>query len=94
MTVARINEFRAITGRGDELHTLLTGFTDAIRETPGCVSVQALRSLHDPDFTVIFEVWESVSAHEAAAQAIPADDVQAAVALLVSPPKGEYFTVT
>lgn len=93
MSIARINEFHALAGRGDELYTLLTSFTEAINDIPGCVSVDALRSQEDPDFVVIYEVWESVADHQRAAQEIPADSVAAAVALLTEPPVGQYFEI-
>lgn len=94
MTIARINEFHATSGQGDALHELLTSFTNTIRGAQGCISVNALRSQTDSDFTVIYEVWESVSAHEAAAREIPADAVASAIALLREPPVGQYFDVT
>lgn len=93
MTIARINEFHAAVGNGDELFALLTSFTGAIKDLDGCLSVSALRAHEDPDLTVIYEVWESVAAHEAAAQEIPPDAVASAVALLAQPPAGQYFDV-
>ena len=93
MTIARINEFHSTPGQGDTLHALLASFADAIATTEGCESVSVLRSQADPDTIVIYEVWESVEHHQAAARVIPADAIESTIALLTTPPEGEYFDV-
>ncbi len=93
MAIARINEFHSTPGLGDALHERLMSFADVITSSDGCVSVSVLRSQEDPDTTVIYEVWESVDHHQAAAKVIPAEAIESTIALLTGPPKGEYFDV-
>lgn len=94
MTIARINSFTANAGSGDQLHERLASFADTIRSSFGCHEVSVLRATDDPNKVVIYEVWDSVDEHLAAAQAIPPDAVQSVVALLAEPPAGEYFDIT
>lgn len=94
MAIARINEFHAAPGNGDVLHDLLASFVGEIAAIDGCLAASVLRSQDDTETTVIYEVWESVAHHQAAAREIPAESVQSAIELLSRPPRGEYFDVT
>ncbi|MGV1036010.1 MAG: putative quinol monooxygenase [Candidatus Nanopelagicales bacterium] len=94
MAIARINEFTAADGNGEELHQLLESFADQIRGSSGCLSVSVLRSQEDANRNVVYEVWDSVDDHQTAASVIPADAVDTVVAMLSGPPIGEYFDLS
>jgi quinol monooxygenase YgiN len=91
MSVTRINEFRARGGQGGALRRRLELFLPIIRSSQGCRSCELLEGLDDPDQIAIVEVWESVEAHQAAAQNIPPETIQETVALLAEPAKGVYY---
>ena len=91
MSVTRINEFRARPDQGDELHELVAGFVPTIEASSGCRSCRLLRGIEDPTRIVVIEEWETVEAHQAAMRDIPTDGLQAAMALLAEPPRGEYL---
>ncbi len=91
MSVTRINEFQALEGRGDELRTLLEPFVPTVEAAPGSLSCTLLQGRDNPERLVVIEVWDSVESHQAAVREIPTDSLQAAMALLAAPPRGEYF---
>ena len=94
MSVARINQFQAMAGKGADLQELLLSFVPAIRSTAGCESCQLLLSQGNVDRMVMLEVWESVEAHQAAVRNIPEADVKKLLALVAGPPKGGFYSFT
>ncbi len=92
MRVTRINEFQALEGRGDELRALVESFLPTIAAASGCLSCRLLQGQNAAERIVVIEEWQSVEAHQAAVRNVPPDAMQAAMALLAGPPKGEYFS--
>ena len=91
MAITRINHFEAKPGSAAELRAFLTSVVGVIQSTAGCRSVRLLEALDAPQRLVIVEVWDSVAAHQAAAGAIPAAQLEMAMALFAAPPRGEYY---
>lgn len=92
MSVTRINEFRAIDGRQDELRLALTNLLPSIRASEGCLSVHLLQSESDPTRVVVVEVWRDHSTHQAAARAIPQTSLHKVMPLLATLPLGGYYS--
>ncbi|MEO8484002.1 MAG: antibiotic biosynthesis monooxygenase family protein [Acidobacteriota bacterium] len=91
MSVVRLNEFRALDGRREELRGALSAILPSIRDAAGCVACQLLESQDDPQKFVILEVWTTRSAHTDAAREIPADKLRRTMTLVSAVPSGEYF---
>lgn len=91
MSVTRINEFRAKDGEDDSLYALLASFLPIIASADGCQSCQLLHKLDDPARLVIIEAWDSVEAHQAAAEMIAPQNLEKAQELLACPPRGAYY---
>jgi quinol monooxygenase YgiN len=82
MAITRINHFEAKPESAAELRAFLTSVVGVIQSTAGCRSVRLLEALDAPQRLVIVEVWDSVAAHQAAAGAIPAAQLEKATALV------------
>ncbi len=93
MTIARINTFIAAADHQAELGERLESIVGTIRSAAGCQSATMLQAVDEPVKFVIYEVWDSVDAHQQAAGVIPADLIASTVAMLAMPPSGEYFTL-
>ena len=91
MAITRINQFEAKPGRGGDLREFLASVISTIRACDGCLSCELLESIDHPERLAIIEVWDSVSAHQAAAKAIPPAMMQQAMALFAGPPAGAYY---
>lgn len=91
MSVVRINEFRALEGRRDELRDVLGAILPAIRESAGCIACQLLESQDDEQKFVVLEVWTTRAAHVEAARDIPGDKLRRTMTLVAELPSGEYF---
>jgi quinol monooxygenase YgiN len=91
MAIVRINEFRALDGRAEELHGLLARALPAIESSAGCRSARLLRSADDAARFVVIEEWDSVAAHRDSLRSIPPEALADALQLLSEPPAGRYF---
>jgi quinol monooxygenase YgiN len=91
MAITRINQFEAKAGEGEKLHAFLRSVITTIEACKGCLSVRLLRSAEQAERLAIVEEWESIEAHQAAASAIPREQMAEAVALFASPPAGMYY---
>lgn len=91
MSITRINEFRAIDGKGDMLRDRIKSFLPTIESSAGCLSCQLLQSQKDLNHIIVLEVWESIDAHQASLKNTPPDAFHEAKKLLAVPPTGEYY---
>lgn len=91
MTITRINHFVARPGLEQQLHEFLASVISVIESCEGCLSCRLLRGTEDPAQLAIIEEWESIEAHQAAAGAIPPEQLAAAVAMFAKPPAGSYY---
>lgn len=94
MSIARINQFQAKPGKGQDLRELLLSFVPAVRATEGCESAQLLVSNANPDRMVMLEVWSDAEAHKKSVRNIPEGDVKRLLALVAAPPKGGFYDFT
>lgn len=89
--ITRINEFQAKTGEAEALGEFLGELQRHILGCFGCQSCLVMQqSDHDGAYAVI-ERWESEAAHKAALASFPVEQMQAAMALFGSPPRGAYY---
>ena len=91
MPVTRINDFRAAPGQQQALRDFLRSVIAIIQNCPGCRSVELLADQEEAGHLVIVEVWDDVAAHQAAAKAIPPEQIAKVRPLLAEPPKGRYY---
>lgn len=91
MPITRINHFTAKPGFEQALHDFLAAVISTIEACPGCISCRLLRALDDEAQLAIIEEWDSVAAHQAAAKAIPPEQMARAMALFAKPPTGIYY---
>lgn len=91
MSITRINTFTAKPGSEQQLHDFLSSVISVIKSCPGCISCTLLQGAEDQTQLAIIEEWESISAHQAAASAIPAEQLTQAMALFAKPPAGTYY---
>lgn len=94
MSVARINQFQAQAGKGQQLRELLLALLPEIQKTDGCESAQLLVSNGNPERLVMLEVWSDIESHQKSVRNIPADQVQKLMALVAGPPKGGFYNFT
>ena len=91
MTVTRINEFKAATGKAEELFSFLKSLVPYISSSEGCLSCEALQSNDSQNDFVVLEKWVSEEFHQKSIENYPKEDMQAAMALFAVPPKGGFF---
>lgn len=91
MGIVRINEFKALDGRGEDLHGLLARALPTIEAASGCRSARLLRSDDDATTFVVVEEWDSVEAHRDSLRSIPSEALADALQLLAEPPAGRYY---
>lgn len=91
MSITRINTFSAKPGCEQQLHEFLSSVICVIQSSPGCISCTLLQGAEDQAQLAIIEEWDSINAHQAAASAIPAEQLTHAMALFAKPPSGIYY---
>jgi quinol monooxygenase YgiN len=92
MSIVRLGEIQARPGQGDALLALLEQyFVPGIESSAGWQAYQILRRQDEPERITIVELWESVDAHRASAQAIPPEVLAQVRALIAAAPSGAYF---
>ena len=92
MSVVRIDEFRAIENRHDDLRSALAEILIVIRGAAGCQSVQIFQSETEPERVVIVEEWQDRAAHQAALASVAPTSLHRVMALLAEVPLGGYFS--
>jgi quinol monooxygenase YgiN len=91
MSVVRINEFHAASNKTTALRDFLRAVIAEIETAPGCQGCELLADQQDNTCLVIVETWDSVAAHQAAADRIPPEKIAEVRPLLAAPPKGHYY---
>lgn len=91
MSITRINEFQAAEGNADELFEFLKSLIPFIVGSEGCLACEVLRNSNCQDQFVMIEKWKSIDFHKQSIENFPQEDMQAAMNLFGSPPKGEYY---
>lgn len=91
MGVVRINEFRSIEGRHEDLRRALSALLAIIRASAGCTSVRLLESENEPEHMVIVEEWRDRDSHRTAAASIEPDAMHRVMVLLAELPTGGYY---
>lgn len=90
MEVTRINEFQASEGNSAELHGFLKSLMPYINSSQGCISCEVLQNIEDTTIFFVIEKWDSIEDHKKSIEGFPAEDMQSAMSLFASPPKGSY----
>ena len=91
MSVTRLDDFRAIAGRGEELRESLAELLPARRARDGCLSIRLLEHETDPAHYTVVEVWSDRASHEAAAAEMPPAARRRIMTLLAEMPTGGYY---
>jgi heme oxygenase (mycobilin-producing) len=89
--ILRINEFQAVAGKDRELHSFLQSLIPYITAAEGCISCEVLQSLATPANFVVLERWETAEFHQQSLARFPQEQMQSAMALFGTPPKGDYY---
>jgi quinol monooxygenase YgiN len=92
MTIVRVNEFTAASGKSAELFDFLQKLVPYISDSEGCHCCELLKHHEQPDQFMIIERWDSIENHQLAITNYPQEDMQAAMSLFGAPPKGSYYT--
>ena len=91
MGITRINHFETAEGKDAELLDFLRGVVAVVQGLDGCQSCHLLRDTQEPRRLAIVEVWDSIAHHQAAAKAIPPEQIAKVMPLLAAPLKGTYY---
>ena len=91
MSIVRINEFQAAEGKAEELFNFLNSLIPYILSSEGCTSCEVLRSSENQGNFVVIEQWASVASHKKSVENFPKEEMQAAMSLFGTPPKGGYY---
>lgn len=91
MNVTRINEFQSASGKEEELFIFLKSLLSYITSSAGSISCEVLRSTESSDTFLVIEKWQSIEDHKKSVGQFPKEQMQAAMNLLGSPPKGSYY---
>lgn len=91
MAVIRINEFKAVSGKAEQLHAFLKDLVPYILSSDGCLSCEVLLSKHDSHDFVVLEKWQSIAHHQQSVADFPKEQMADVMPLLGSAPKGVYY---
>lgn len=91
MTITRINEFQASSGNETALWEIMKEVKQVVLSNKGAINCQALQNQDDPTKMIVIEQWESMEAHQTAAQKIPAYLFEQAMKLVAQRPTGAYY---
>ncbi|ESQ81719.1 hypothetical protein AEAC466_20710 [Asticcacaulis sp. AC466] len=95
MSILRVNEFKALPGRFEDLVKAFEAVVRQIRTVDGCERCELLLKIADgldaDDTLIVLEVWTSISAHKQAASAVDPNDFNRIMALLSTRPVGQYY---
>lgn len=96
MSVLRLNEFKALPGKFEELITCFEDIVTQIRTIDGCERCELLLKvsdgLDDDDKLIVLEVWASIEAHKQSVTAIDPKEFEKVMSLLSTRPGGQYYT--
>ncbi len=96
MSITRLNEFKALPGKFEELINRFEEIATQIRTVEGNERCEVLLKVADgidaDDKLFVLEVWKDIAAHKNAASAIDQKQFEAVMALLSERPVGQYYT--
>ncbi len=96
MSIMRLNEFKALPGKFEELINRFEEIVAQIRTVEGnerCVLLlKVADGIDDDDKLIVLEVWKDIAAHKNAASAIDPKQFEAVMSLLSERPSGQYYT--
>lgn len=92
MSIIYIGQSQAKTDEVDNFRNFLTSVVmPAVRTSAGCESYQLFQSQADPTKFIGIEVWDSVEAHRASVNKIPAESLGEYMKLVATLPTGGYY---
>ena len=95
MSIMRLNEFKALPGKFEELINRFEEIVTQIRTVEGNERCELLLKVADgidaDDKLIVLEVWKDIAAHRCAASAIDPKQFEAVMALLSERPSGQYY---
>lgn len=91
MTVARHYKMQASEEKADALLHGLTALAEAVKAIPGCVGVDILQDLDEPNRFVFIEKWVSVDAHKEGGSMVPQDVMGRVMVALTGRPEAAYL---
>jgi quinol monooxygenase YgiN len=89
--VIRIDEFRSIADRHEELRRALEDILSTVRTSDGCASVDVFQSQTEPERVVVVERWRDQESHQKAMSSIHASALHRVMSLLAEMPAGAYY---
>ncbi len=98
MSIMRLNEFKVLPGKFEELINRFEEMVTQIRTVEGNERCDLLLKVADgideDDKLIVLEVWKDIAAHKQAATAIDPKQFETVMALLSERPSGQYYTAT
>lgn len=91
MAITRVTEFKAASGKSDELFDFLRSLKTYITSSESCESCRVLRSFEDEGKFIVIEEWDSAESHQKSVEGYPEEEMQAAMDLIRAPPKGRFY---
>ena len=92
MSIIRINHFEAGEGHETDLFEFLKNVVAEVRLADGCINCQLIKGAEKIAQLAIIEEWVSIAHHQAAANIIPKERIEKAMAFFAKPPFGIYYT--
>jgi quinol monooxygenase YgiN len=96
MSIMRLNEFKALPGKFEELISRFEEIVTQIRTVEGnerChLYLKVADGVDEDDTLIVLEVWKDIAAHKQAVSAIDPKQFEAVMALLSERPSGQYYT--
>ncbi|HTM80871.1 antibiotic biosynthesis monooxygenase family protein [Asticcacaulis sp.] len=98
MSIMRLNEFKALPGKFEELITRFEEIVAQIRTIEGNESctlyLKVADGIDEDDKLIVLEVWKDIAAHKNSVSTIDPKQFGAVMALLSERPSGQYYTAT
>ncbi len=91
MSITRINEFEAVSGKENEMHNFLTSLIPYISGSDGCISCEVLRLIEKSNMCVVIEKWDNQESHTKSVESFPKAEMAEAMSLFASPPKSSTY---
>ncbi|MGL1888885.1 MAG: antibiotic biosynthesis monooxygenase [Reichenbachiella sp.] len=91
MSITRINEFEAVSGKEEEMHTFLKSLIPYISNSKGCDSCEVLRLVDNTSICVVIEKWDTLDSHKKSIENFPKAEMADAMSLFAAPPKSASY---
>ncbi len=96
MSVMRLNEFKPLPGKCQELANQFEAIVAQIRTVEGnerCeLYLKVAGAANEDEKLIVLEMWKNTTAHKNATAAIDPKQFEAVMALLSERPSGQYYT--